>query len=278
MSDLELRRFPASSRLLLHVGAGRTGRYVSSLAGAADWRRDLTDRAGAATVALFGSRLLAPADAWAWPGCSCAELTEALRGDLPGLRILGAATPRQDGRQRLSLLGRAMGTLTVIKLGADRGDHADHAAGSLAAEATALGLLETDPLPGIATPRVLASGLLSGFSSGQAGAAVGDIEFVATTSVGMGTQRAAIDASLRTFSDDLAVRLAALPKSVDVAPDAVPVHGDLTPWNLRRTPRGLALFDWESVGWGAPGSDLDMYQRTCNDIRPPWRRQRRSAR
>jgi thiamine kinase-like enzyme len=52
------------------------------------------------------------------------------------------------------------------------------------------------------------------------------------------------------------------------------VHGDLTPWNLRRTPRGLVLFDWESTGWGEPGSDLALYRRSCDEVRRPWHRRR----
>lgn len=264
MREQDLRQFPGSPRLLLHQGAGRTGRHISSLTGASDWRRALVDRAGAAVVGAVGSRRLKPAERWAWPDCTCDELAEALRNELPGLRILGAAVPRQHGRRRLSVLARAAGTLTVIKLGVDEAD------GSLPAEAAVLELLRGNPLPGIATPHVLASGLLRDLPAASAPADE-EIEFIATTSVAMGSQRAAIDVPLRTFCSDLAIRLASLPRSPSTADDAVPIHGDLTPWNLRRTRRGLALFDWESAGWGAPGSDLATYRRACDEIRPAWR-------
>lgn len=266
MSDTSsaLRAVPGSPRLLLHADAGRAGRRVSSLTGASDWRRALVDRVGAGAVGLLGTRWLRPAERWAWPDCSADELTVALHNALPGLRVLGAAVPRQAGRRRLSLLARSSGTLTVIKLGADAVD------GSLPAEAAALELLRANPLPGIATPHVLASGVLRDLPAGST-AAGETIEFVATTSVAIGSQRAAIDIPLRTFAADLAVRLAALPKDPSTPVDAVPIHGDLTPWNLRRTRRGLALFDWESAGWGRAGSDIDTYRTACDEIRPIWR-------
>lgn len=42
-----------------------------------------------------------------------------------------------------------------------------------------------------------------------------------------------------------------------------PMHGDLTPWNLRRCRRGCAcLIDWEDVAWGPPGADWVYYTAT----------------
>ena len=277
MGEGDLRRFPGANRLLVHVDAGRSGRHVRSLTGASDWRRELADCAGAALIAAAGVVPLRVADGWAWPACGTTDLLDALRAELPGLRLVGAVTPRQPGRQRLSLLGRAAGTFTVIKLGtgahgAEQAHGAAATEGSLRTEATVLRLLEANPLPGIATPKVLAAGTVD-CPNPSAPGGIEIIEFVATTSVAIGSQRAAIDAPLRTFAADLAVRLADLPRPVDtdpaaIDPEVVPVHGDLTPWNLRRTRRGLALFDWESAGWGAPGSDLDTYRRACDDVRP----------
>jgi hypothetical protein len=41
----------------------------------------------------------------------------------------------------------------------------------------------------------------------------------------------------------------------------LPMHGDFTPWNLRRVRDGrLVLVDWEHAGWGPPGADLALYQ------------------
>jgi thiamine kinase-like enzyme len=57
----------------------------------------------------------------------------------------------------------------------------------------------------------------------------------------------------------------------------VPTHGDLAPWNLRRSPYGLALFDWEAAGWRPPGHDVDHYRRACAELRPRARRSERRS-
>ena len=42
-----------------------------------------------------------------------------------------------------------------------------------------------------------------------------------------------------------------------------PMHGDLTPWNLRRLQDGrLTLFDWEDASWGPDGADEVLYRAT----------------
>lgn len=247
---------PGSPRILLHPDAGRRARKVRTLTGASDWRRDLADRAGGLLVGVVGSAPW-PAGGWAWPAVSADELAEALRATLPGLRLVGAVVPRQEGRERLSLLCRSAGNPVVVKLGVDE------VGTSLATEARVLEVLMDRPLPGIETPIVVA----------HATADVGGetLEFLATSAVGLGAQRAALDAPLRTFESDLTQRLAPLAPD-GLAEGTVAVHGDLTPWNLRRTRRGLALFDWESAGWGPPGADLDHYRAACDAVRPWWSR------
>lgn len=52
----------------------------------------------------------------------------------------------------------------------------------------------------------------------------------------------------------------------------VPMHGDLTAWNLRRCGRGLPwLIDWEDAAWAPPGADLVYYEATGAAVfgRPP---------
>lgn len=51
-----------------------------------------------------------------------------------------------------------------------------------------------------------------------------------------------------------------------------PMHGDLTPWNLRQFPdRTLVLIDWENSGWGPPGADEVLYKASIAALRrdPP---------
>jgi hypothetical protein len=176
-----------------------------------------------------------------------ASIERQLGAVLPGLRIDAAVMPRQVDRQRLSLLcrmpSRSGDVDVVVKL--------TSAAEETGNEAVALSLLTDRPLPGIATPTVLATGLLDT-----------RIAYLATDALGLGRQRPAIDEPLHSFERDLAERLAGLPKPMGTPSDAVPVHGDLAPWNLRRTGRGLALFDWEEAGWGAAGSDVEFYRRS----------------
>lgn len=254
-------RLPGSKRLFVHPSSGRDGRAVRTLAGTSDWRRDLLDRAGVAALVSAGAARLPAATDPEWPADGLDELDSALRAELPGLRILGFAAPRQHGRRRLSALGRMTGNLVVAKLGGDDI--------RLEREGATLTLLARDPLPGIATPVPLASGTV------DLGADV--VTYLVTSAVALHRQRAAIDQPLRTFEADLGPRLAALPReaadlSGDDATDLVPVHGDLTPWNLRRTERGLALFDWESAGWAVRGSDLAHYRTACDEVRRPWSR------
>lgn len=43
-----------------------------------------------------------------------------------------------------------------------------------------------------------------------------------------------------------------------------PMHGDLTPWNVRGLRDGrTAVFDWESAGWGPPGADHAYFRASA---------------
>lgn len=265
-SSTDWRRVPGSHRMLIAPDSGRSARRLRSLAGSSDWRRDLVDRAGMTALGVLGARALPVAPPLDWPPVSYDELTGALRAVLPGLRPIGLVSPRQSGRRRLSMLARLTGNPVVIKLG-DGDDRLER-------EAAALDLLAAHPLPGIATPAPIAVGALTLPGATQVST------YLVTTSISLGRQRPAIDAPLRTFERDLATRLSSLPEPprevahdaehADSASELVPVHGDLTPWNLRRTSHGLALFDWESAGWGPRGSDLAAYRRACDSVRPWW--------
>jgi hypothetical protein len=63
----------------------------------------------------------------------------------------------------------------------------------------------------------------------------------------------------RTFRD--------LERPSDVPGHWQPMHGDLTPWNLRRMMSGeVYLLDWEDLGWGPPGADLILYAATAASV------------
>lgn len=44
---------------------------------------------------------------------------------------------------------------------------------------------------------------------------------------------------------------------------AVPLHGDLTPWNLRRCAGDTWLLDWEDACWGPSGADETYFHATA---------------
>lgn len=253
-------RLPAAPRMIVHRSSGRSATVVRTLAGTSDWRRSVVDRCGTGILAIAGAGRL-PTATWPhWPPIGWPSLEAELRRQLPGFTVLGAVVPRQPNRPRLSLIGRITGNLVVVKLGPpDDG---------IEREALVLDLLARDPLPWIATAERLEAGTMT--IDGHA------VAFLASSGLAAGHQRPAIDEPLRTFESDLAERLGDLPCVPDATrpDDLVPVHGDLTPWNLRRTPRGLVLFDWESAGWGAPGSDLRLYRRSCDEVRRPWNRRK----
>ncbi|MFD0685142.1 phosphotransferase [Actinomadura fibrosa] len=56
----------------------------------------------------------------------------------------------------------------------------------------------------------------------------------------------------------------------------LPMHGDLTVWNLRRCGAGLPwLIDWEDARWAPPGADRVYYEATHTAVfgRPPASRE-----
>lgn len=58
-----------------------------------------------------------------------------------------------------------------------------------------------------------------------------------------------------------------LPRALDVPEHWRPMHGDLTPWNLRRCGPGLPwLIDWEDASWAPPGADLVYYAATSDVV------------
>lgn len=58
------------------------------------------------------------------------------------------------------------------------------------------------------------------------------------------------------LDDALWSRLSAvLPRNSQIPEHWRPMHGDLSPWNLRRSRDGSFLIDWEDAAWGPPRAD-----------------------
>ena len=65
---------------------------------------------------------------------------------------------------------------------------------------------------------------------------------------------------LYAIVDELQARLAFLERPRDVPDYYVPIHGDVTPVNVRIAPDGwLWLLDWDKAGWGPPLADELRY-------------------
>lgn len=51
-----------------------------------------------------------------------------------------------------------------------------------------------------------------------------------------------------------------------VPPHWTPMHGDMTPWNLRRVGTSTWLVDWEDAGWAPPDADEVYYEAVSSTL------------
>jgi len=92
-----------------------------------------------------------------------------------------------------------------------------------------------------------------------------DWEWLALSPMPLYPHRPAHAPPMARIVEDLQDRLAPVLDGQGVPPHWRPMHGDLTPWNLRRVgPWALWLLDWEEVGWGPPGADEVYYAATAS--------------
>src|SRR5262245_13704081 len=69
---------------------------------------------------------------------------------------------------------------------------------------------------------------------------------------------------LQRVVEEIEAALRSLPRAAETPTHWRPMHGDLTPWNLRRLDDGpLILFDWEDAGWGPPGADEVLFRASA---------------
>jgi len=92
---------------------------------------------------------------------------------------------------------------------------------------------------------------------------IGDWNYLALEPLAPRMHRVPKDPPLRAIIEDVRRALTELPRGGGVPSHWCPMHGDLTPTNLRELPdRRLVLFDWEEAGWGPPGADAVLYRAT----------------
>jgi hypothetical protein len=90
-------------------------------------------------------------------------------------------------------------------------------------------------------------------------------EWLALSPMPLFPHRPAHSPPLAGIVEDLQDRLAPVLDGRGVPAHWRPMHGDLTPWNLRRVgPWALWLLDWEEVGWGPPRADEVYYAATAS--------------
>lgn len=98
-----------------------------------------------------------------------------------------------------------------------------------------------------------------------AGGTEGGWEWLALSPMPLFPHRPPRHPPLGAIVEDLQDRLAPVLDGRGVPSHWRPMHGDLTPWNLRRVgPWALWLLDWEEVGWGPPRSDEVYYAATAS--------------
>jgi hypothetical protein len=98
-------------------------------------------------------------------------------------------------------------------------------------------------------PEPLSAGTVDGFS------------YLASTVLSREPFEPPDDPPLEALAEEISRALIDLPRGAEVPSHWQPMHGDLTPWNLRSASgAGLILFDWENAGFGPPQADVVLYR------------------
>lgn len=203
--------------------------------------QEVTDR----YISILGARMLpgrtaeldVPLDARAWGG-----LLENLRRVVSGFDEMAVYSQWQGARSGFALLLLRHGIAThFVKLKA--GDHA-----GFDNEATALREVERCGPTVFDVPRLVGRGR------------IGELDWLATTAMTGRMHRPAPSISLDSVCGEIDRCLRDWPRPAGVPSGYHPMHGDLTPWNLRQISDGrLALIDWEDVRWAPLGADAVYY-------------------
>ncbi len=204
-------------------------------------------------VAAFGPRIL-PGRDQVWlppmPAELWAQLLERWRGDLGAFHSLAIYQRLQAQRTGLALLLiGTRGPVAFLKV-----QHGER--GGLATEALALRKLEAFRPRSFHAPRLLGRDALDAWS------------YLAMTPLPPRLHRPPRNPPLREITEELSAALEGLPQVAATPAHWRPMHGDLTPWNLRSFgPQGLAIVDWEDAAWGPPHADEALYRASACALR-----------
>ncbi len=258
-----------SSHRLFPPGSGHvvvpTSSRAAAKAGLSLYTPSRTRGAIVRRLAWFAVGVVAP---WAVPGVSVdwsppmesetwEVLSERWMSNVGPFEQVAVHQRRQASRVGFAvLLLRAGNPVAFAKL---------RAADGFGSEVRALQLFESNPQNVFQVPRVLDAGTAGRWS------------FVLTTALKPSLHRVPRDPQLPTVTATIAEVLQGLDRAPGTPAHWTPMHGDLTPWNLRESPRGtLTLIDWEDATWGPPGADEVLYRVSAAAVRrrgyvpDPW--------
>lgn len=213
----------------------------------------LGQRLAGFAVAAAGSRAL-PGARLEWrppmPHEQWEDLLATWRGKLGAFERFALIVRRQHSRSGFGLLLLHAGSpVAFVKVRDD--------ARPLTQEAQALTLLQDRPVKAMEAPAPL--GL----------ATSGELTWLATSPMTSRPHRPEPHAPIMAVLAEVQDRLSALPRPADTPPHWEPMHGDLTPWNLRWSTGRRWLLDWEDAGYGPPGADELYYRLTCASVGVP---------
>ena len=167
-------------------------------------------------------------------------LLEEWKIQLGGFDDFAAYRPRQAERMGAALLLLHRGDpVAFVKVGQDQK--------GLNVERAALEAVAAFGPKTFAAPEVLGSD------------SVGSLHYLALSPMPRRIHTAPNNPNLSAITAEIEAGLETLPRP-DGTPDHwLPMHGDLTPWNLRQSGDRMLLIDWEEAGWGPPGADLILF-------------------
>lgn len=213
----------------------------------------IVQRAAWVTVSLLGPRALpGPAVAWEPPMTAATwdSLVAAWTDEVGPHDTLAVYQRPQQARGGLALLLLRRGTpLAFVRL---RRSGAE----VFAAEQRTLRALEAAHITAFWHPVPIGTAGADGWQS------------LLTTAMAAAPHRpvkrpdlGAITAAIRGALDPVLERPADLPSHWE------PMHGDLTPWNVRQVRGSVAIIDWEDAAWGPPQADATLYRAAVAALR-----------
>lgn len=173
------------------------------------------------------------------------DLTARLQGQLGGFDGMAVHDRRQSERDGFAVLLTLRGARVAFVKFAREGSAA------LATEAAAMTAMNRHRPENLFVPAVSSRGSIAGW------------EYVAQTPLPDGLHRRPPNPPLQRIVEEIQAGLAELARPEAIPTHWRPMHGDLTPWNLRRLRGGKhALVDWEHASWGPDGADEVLYLAT----------------